>query len=316
MTAETFFLTASDGEKIAVHRWAPDKPVRAVLQISHGMAEFAMRYDQFAREAAAQGIEVFAADHRGHGETAGTLNRLGYLADKNGFDRVMLDQKELTDEIRRRLHGTPVFLFAHSFGSFIGQYYIENHGNLLSGCVLCGTRGPDPVMTILGKFAADCVCAANGRKKPSPLLTQLSFGTYNAKIDAPSSPNAWLSRDEKEVEKYDASPWTGFTCTAGFFQDLTSGLLKIHKQANLDRIPRDLPVFLIAGDHDPVGGYGKTVEKLCSMYRNRGIAAEIKLYPGARHELLNETCRDEVSSDIRGWIDQILSSTAAPAGSR
>jgi len=307
MTKETFYLTAGDGARIAVHTWVPGTKPSAVIQISHGMAEYAMRYDRFAEEAVKAGCAVFAADHRGHGETAGSLDKLGYLADTNGFERVVEDQYEITLDIKKKFPSTPVILFGHSFGSFIAQRYIQKHGEDISACILTGTAGPNPALVGGGALAANLVALFDGRKKPSPFLTKLSFGTYNKAFPDAKSPNSWLSRDAEEVDKYDASPWSGFTCTAGFFQDLMAGLSLIHTKGALSGLPLSLPVLLASGSADPVSGAGKTVKLLADLYRDIGIKnVKLVLYPGARHEILNETNRDEVTKDILDWIASVL----------
>lgn len=303
MKTDSFSLTASDGVALAVHRWLPDGKPAGVLQISHGMAEYARRYDRLAEEAVKAGMAVFAADHRGHGETAGTLDRLGYLANRDGFERVMEDQHELTVHVQGLFPGLPVVLFGHSFGSFVSQMYIERYGELLAGCVLSGTRGPDPLTVAGGRLMAGLVCLLRGKKLPSPFLTALSFGSYNARIPDAKSPNSWLSRDEGEVERYDASPWTGFTCTSGFYKDLMHGLSRIHRSASIRGIPRDLPILIMSGTDDPVGAYGKTVARLAEIYRSAGMErVSLKLYEGGRHEMLNETNGAEVAADVLAWI--------------
>jgi alpha-beta hydrolase superfamily lysophospholipase len=307
MTKDTFFLSASDGVKITVHRWIPDGRPAGIIQISHGMAEYAMRYDRFAEAAVAENFAVYAADHRGHGETAGSLAKLGYLADRNGFERVVEDQRELTAEIRKNNPSISVILFAHSFGSFIAQMYIEKYGDGLAGCILSGTRGPDPATVLGGRIMAFLVCLFSGKKKPSPLLTRLSFGACNKRISNPASVNSWISRDESEVEKYDASPWTGFICTAGFYLDLMRGLSLIHRPAAMDLIPKGLPIFILSGTDDPISQYGKTVQALAGIYKGIGIKnVQLTLYEGGRHESLNETNRDEVTRDILSWIHSVL----------
>jgi len=307
MTNDTFLLTASDGIKVTVHRWMSEAKPSAVILLSHGMAEYAMRYDRFAEAAVKTGYAVYAPDHRGHGETAGSLDKLGYLADHEGFERVLDDLHELTLYINKQHPETPIILLGHSFGSFVSQMYLEKFGDLLAACVLSGTTGPNPVLVTVGRLAANLVAFLGGKKKPSAFLTNLSFGSYNKRIPGATSPNSWLSRDKEEVDKYDASPWAGFTCTAGFYKDLTHGLSFIHRQAAYDWIPRDLPIFLVSGDCDPVGSYGKTVRKLADIYRAQGLSrVKLTLYPGARHEILNETNRDEVTADILGWIASIV----------
>jgi len=308
MTKNTFFLSVSDGMSIAVHTWIPVHHPIGIIQISHGMAEYAMRYDRFAEAAEKIGFAIFASDHRGHGETAGSLDKLGYLADKNGFVRTMEDQHEITLDIKKKFPGIPIILLGHSFGSFISQLYIEKYGELLAGCVLSGTTGPNPALVVSGHIFACIIGFLTGKKKPSPLLTHLSFGSYNKRIPDANSLNSWLSRDIKEVEQYDASPWSGFTCSAGFFQDLTHGLSVIHMPKNLSGIPLKLPILIASGGEDPVGSYGKSVRNLSDIYRKFGILnVKIIIYPGARHEILNETNKDEVTADILSWITQAIS---------
>jgi alpha-beta hydrolase superfamily lysophospholipase len=307
MTTDTITLTASDGTPIVIHRWAPQTAPVAIIQISHGMAEYAMRYDRFAAALVGKGYIVWAADHRGHGETAGSLDKLGYLADKNGFSRVMEDQHEITLMIRKEYPGIPVILFAHSFGSFIAQHYIETYGDILAGCVLSGTRGPDPAIVVGGKIVTRLVALFRGKKKRSPFLTNLVFGANNAHIPDAKSANAWLSRDAEEVEKYDVSPWCGFTCTAGFYCDMMDGLSRIHSAKNLGKIPKNLPILLVAGTEDPISSYGKTVKKLASIYTSIGLAkVSTRFNDGGRHESLNETNRDEVTRDILDWMNRVL----------
>jgi len=218
----------------------------------------------------------------------------------------MEDQHEITCRIRDELPDVPVVLLGHSFGSLIAQLYMERYGYLLDGCILSGTRGPTPVTARSGHLVSAMVGLLRGWKTPSPFLDGLLFGSYNRRIPDAESPNSWLTRDADEVAKYDASPWSGFVCSAGFYRDLTGGLTVIHSRKMLGSIPRDLPVFIFGGTEDPVGDYGKTPARLAALYARLGIGKlEVKLYPGARHELLNETNRDEATSDILSWTAKV-----------
>jgi len=311
MTIDTSTFVASDGIDIAVHRWLPETAPRAIVQISHGMAEYAMRYERFATALVERGYAVYAADHRGHGQTAGTLAKLGWLADSHGFERVMEDQVEITRMIAERHPGAGIVLFSHSFGSFVAQMYMERHGEMLRGCVLSGTRGPDPALVFGGRAMAYCIAALIGKKTRSPFLTSLSFGACNARIPHAESPNAWLSRDADEVEKYDASPWMGFTCTAGFYCDMLDGLSAIHAPKGLRSIPKELPVLIVSGTEDPISKYSQTVRKLHDLYRQNGMSqVQLMMNEGGRHESLNETNRDEITSRIIDWIDATIAGKA------
>ncbi len=302
---QTIYQTMSDGTAVALHQWLPKKTPKAVIHIVHGMAEHSLRYDGFAEDACKHGFTVFSADHRGHGKTAG-YGLKGYLADKDGFKRVVDDQKEINEEIGKIYPDVPVIILGHSFGSFITQSYIENYGNTVSACILSGSAGPNPIIGI-ALFLANLNVLFHGKKNISKMMDKLSFGSYNKKIKSPKTKFDWLSRDENEVIKYINDDLCGFICTAGFYKDLMQGLKIIHTRSALSQIPATLPILIAAGSEDPVSSYGKTLLKLYSLYKQNGIKnVEIKLYEGARHEILNETNKEEVKTDIFGWIKKTI----------
>lgn len=303
MNTSTEYFTASDGKQIALHSWIPDGGIQGVLQISHGMTEYAKRYAPFAEILTENGFAVFAHDHRGHGETAESQENLGFLAEKNGFNRVVLDLREIIEMLHSRFQNKKIFLFAHSFGSFVGQAFIERYGTLINGCILSGTAGP---RILLGKFSyifASVLCAFFGPHRRLKFPQICAFGTYNKHIKNPQSTSAWLSRDADEVKKYDDSPLCGFLPTVSFFKDLGYGLSVIHTKKAITGIPRQLPIFIFCGTEDPVGSYSKTVRRLSAVYKKTGIAdvAE-KYYDGGRHEMLNEINKHEVEQDILSWL--------------
>lgn len=303
MIKETELVEMSDGKKVALHKWIPDGEIKGVIQLSHGMAEFALRYDRFARICTENGFVFYGHDHRGHGETAENMEELGYLADKDGFQRVVLDVHEMVSKAQKDFPDKPVFLFGHSFGSFVSQSFIEQFGNEINGCVLCGSAGPRLPLTTAGHLIAGIVKCFKGAKKSSEFINNLAFGAYNSKIENPATDFEWLTHDEDEIRKYIESPYCGFRCSNEFFYDFFGGLCTIHKKNNMKKIPAGLPVFIIAGEEDPVGDWGKTVPVLHDIYKRNGIKdLELKMYPGCRHELLNETVHTEVEQDIISWI--------------
>ena len=314
METESFFQRMKDGTEISVNRWIPDgnKPVKGIIQLSHGMAEHAMRYDRFGCILAENGYILNAHDFRGHGRTAqravqnGT-GKFGILADQNGFSKIVDDLDEVILKVKKDFPGKRLILFGHSFGSFVAQAYIENYASQICGCILCGTAGPRPGFIAIGKCVADCVCAFRGRMHYSEILRKFSFSSYCNRISDVVNGQEWLSRDSDSVKIYLNDAWCGFLPSAGFYQDMTGGLKMIHKVKNMKKIPENLPLFVICGSDDPVGGYTKSVKKLVRCYSKYGIKSVIlKIYPGARHELLNETNRDEVISDILLWIDKTI----------
>ena len=301
---QSVYRTMSDGASVAVYTWLPEQPPKAVLHIVHGMAEHASRYDDFAKTACKRGFAVVASDHRGHGKTGAKSGLMGYLADGDGFGRVVDDQKEINAEIRKRYPALPVVIVGHSFGSFVTQEYIERYGATVKAAVLIGSAGPNPSV-FLASLLANFNCACKGRKSTAKFMNALVFGSYNSRVKNPHTAFDWLSRDEKEVKKYIDDEYCGFVCTAGFFQDFMRGLKRLHTQEALKGIPVDLPVLITAGLEDPVSNGGKTLKTLYRMYQNIGMQdVTLKLYENARHEILNETNKEEVKADILSWIEK------------
>ncbi len=300
---ETIYQVMSDGVSVARYEWATEGSPRAILLIAHGMSEHALRYNAFAEKACALGFSVFSSDHRGHGKTAKSKEELGFLAEKDGFFRVVEDQKELCAEIHKKYPNTPLILVGHSFGSFISQNYIENYSSTLNACVLLGSAGPNPAVGF-GSLVANTVSLTSGRRNISKLLDKLSFGSFNKGIKDSKTDFDWLSRDEAMVQAYIDDELCGFTCTAGFYQDLMRGLKKTHNPKEMAKIPEKFPVLILGGTSDPVSNYGKTLKKLFSIYKKNGMQnVQFKLYDDARHELLNELNKEEVMMDVFNWIN-------------
>lgn len=304
----------SDGAQVSVNRWLPDEgaQIKGVLALSHGMVEHAMRYDRFGCDMVDAGWVLSAHDHRGHGKTAqkaeqdGT-GKFGLLAESGGFDRVVQDLDEVIVKLAADIKGKDIFLFGHSFGSFVAQSYIENTGYAkhIKGCVLCGTAGPDRAKIGAGINVCKAVRLFKGVKGYSKLLEDIAFGSYCNKIKDAKTPSDWLSRDETSVQLYRDDAWCQFRPTVQFFCDLMGGMQKAHSISNIINIPATLPILSIYGTADPVGGYGHTVERLIKTYNKCGIKdVTSKSYEGARHELLNETNREEVIRDVIEWLER------------
>jgi alpha-beta hydrolase superfamily lysophospholipase len=274
------------------------------------MAEHSLRYDRLARRLGERGIEVWAADQRGHGKTAdpsvndpGRGGLLGHCADRDGFFKVAADNDRISTVIKETYPDTPLFLLGHSWGSFIAQAYIEARSERLAGCILSGTRGPDGLQVSLGAPFMALIAAFRGCRKGSRLAHSLGDGSYNKPFRPNRTAFDWLSRDEKEVDTYAGDPLSGKLCSSGFYRDLLGGLKEIHRPKAMDRIRRDLPIYIFAGSADPVGDMGKSPTALVNAYRSLGIQdLEFVLYPDARHETLNETNREEVTGNLLAWL--------------
>ena len=308
MIATTFDLPTDDGLTLFVYRWMPENvPLRAVVQIAHGMAEHAARYERFAAALCRAGIGVYANDHRGHGRTAGGPENIGYFADADGWNKVVADMGQLCAAIGRENPGVPIFLFGHSMGSFLSRTFISRRGNEIRGAILSGTGGDPGLLGKIGLFIARALCFIKGAKSPSPLLNALSFGGFNKPFRPNRTEFDWLSRDAAEVDKYVADPLCGAVFTAGFFVDLIGGINEIHTPDTFTRTPGDLPILLFSGARDPVSADGKGVREVFDAYQKAGaVDIQMTLYEDGRHEMLNETNRDEVTENIIQWIQERL----------
>jgi alpha-beta hydrolase superfamily lysophospholipase len=313
MVQDERYFESHDGAKLYLYRWSPEKERKAVLHIVHGMAEYALRYRHLAEKLTQSGIEVWAADQRGHGKTAnpdvnelGKGGLLGHCGDINSIACVTADVHALNSEIRKSKPNVPLFLLGHSWGSFIVQNYIEYSDDLIiNGCILSGTKGPGGFIITAGVPLMILIAALKGQRKVSRFAMSLADGAYNK----PFKPNRtifdWISRDEKEVDKYVNDPLCGFLCSSGFYRDLVKLLYNIHRTDALARINRSLPVYVFSGSADPVGEMSKSPTALVNAYRKLGINdCEFVLYPGARHETLNETNREEVIENLLSWINK------------
>lgn len=307
-STNSFFQTMSDGAAISVNRWIPEGEIKAVIQMSHGMVEHSLRYDTLGSILAEQGFIFQAHDHRGHGKTAQYAEKdgtgmFGYFADKNGFDRVVDDIEEVLQKAKTDFPGKKVFLLGHSFGSFAAQAFCEKYGNEIEGCLICGSAGPRKALLFQARLVSQIIGFFYGKKHTTYLLDKMAFGAYNKRIPDSKTNHDWLSRDPVSVGMYESDDWCGFVPTVGFFQDMFKGLSQIHKSDAMKKIPSGLPVLIMYGTDDPVGGYGKTIHELAEIYKANGMKdVTEKAYEGARHELLNETNRDEVTRDIISWV--------------
>jgi alpha-beta hydrolase superfamily lysophospholipase len=321
MIETTGWVDCNDGAKLFVRRWKAEtgKPV-ALIHLVHGMAEHSLRYRRMAEKLCSHGFEIWAADMRGHGKTADlSINYrskgglLGHTADKNGFFRVVEDIRTLMGHMiaqtKPEYGEIPVFIMGHSWGSFLVQGYIENPAPEipLRGCILSGTRGPGGGEIALGAPVLSLLALLKGSRRYSKIAYLLASGSYNKPFMPNRTPCDWISRDVAEVDKYVADPLCGMHCCSGFFRDMIGGLMAIHRKEAIAAIDRNLPVYIFSGSADPVGEMGHSPTLLVEAYRAQGITnLEFVMYPGARHETLNETNRDEVTEDILNWLTRRL----------
>lgn len=305
MKSETFTFKSDEGKEIFVYKWLPDEntDLKGIVQIAHGMAEHAARYERLAVKLTNEGFAVYANDHRGHGKSAETVEKQGILADSEGFHWMVEDVHKLTGIIKSEQGALPIFLLGHSMGSFVSQRYIMLYGNELKGVALSGTNGKQGMILKIGSYVAKDECEKFGRDAKSIKLNLMSFGAYNKKFKPIRTEFDWLSRDEEEVDKYIKDPYCGELFPAGFFYDFLQGLRLIEKRKNRALVPKTLSIYMFSGETDPVGKEGKGVRELYNAYVALGIEdVTMKLYKDGRHEILNETNREQVMEDLVTWI--------------
>ncbi|MFB4325663.1 alpha/beta hydrolase [Priestia sp. BR_2] len=304
MQTDTFTMLNTQGMHVFVYEWlpGPDDPIRAIVQIAHGMCETGKRYEELAELLTEHGYAVYCNDHRGHGLTAG-LTHLGD-AGEDGFEGMIEDQLLLASELKKRHTSVPHYLMGHSMGSFLTQKIICSDGELFDGFILSGTNGPQGLLTF-GMSLAAAQMRLQGNTHRSLMLNALVFGPYNKGFGPIRTPFDWLSRDEAEVDKYINDPYCGKVCTARFFRDFFKLLSQIHQPQLMKCLPKDKPVYIFSGEDDPVGHRGKGVRRLIELYRKHGVQdLEYRLYPGGRHEMLHETNRAEVAADVLDWLER------------
>lgn len=286
---------------IALTMWIPEGEPKGVVQILHGMAEHISRYDRPARALAGAGYLVAGHDHRGHGPDW-PKDKLGWFSEKDGWKKILEDAHKVTGYLSGRFPGTSLILLGHSMGSFLAREYALVWPGELSALILSGTGSYGRPLAMAGSVLA----GLTPPDKPAALVDRIAFSGNNKAFAPARTPFDWLSRDEKEVDKYVSDPLCGFTFTGRAFRDFFGGLTRLTDQKRLKVMDPDMPVLFISGDRDPVGAMGAGVREVEKSFLDAGMKrVKCLLYPGARHELFNETNRDEVLKDLIGWLDGI-----------
>lgn len=305
-TEDYFTFKSSDQTEVFVYKWTrKDQEAKGVVQISHGMAETAERYKRFAKILTAHGFIVYANDHRGHGQTAESIESLGYLGERDGFKLLIEDIAKLTEIIREEHPSLPIYLFSHSMGSFAAQRYIMDYQGKIDGLILSGSNGEQGLILKAGQGLAKIERLIRGKKAKSKMMNTLTFGLYNKSFHPQTTGSEWLTRDEEELAKYIRNPYCGTIFPTSFYDEFLGTLKYIEDKENFEKIPKKLPIYIISGSQDPVGDFGKGVKNLEERYKGQGVEdLEMKLYDGARHELLNETNRDQVTQDVLNWLEE------------
>ena len=300
-----YFFPSSDGRTlIHVNQWTPaGREIAGVVQIAHGVAEYGRRYEPFARFLCRHGFVVTANDHLGHGLSRMEGAPMVYLGEEDGWWHVVDDMEELRSRTARVFPDKPYFLFGHSMGSFLSRTHLIRYPGAVDGCVLCGTGHPSKAIIAGGKLLTDKERRRLGKNAFSVRVDDIAFGAYNRHFAPTRTKHDWVSLSTENVDAYIADPLCGGDVTLGLFRDMLEGLTYITRQSNMDKMDKEMPVFFIAGDQDPVGDMGKGVQKAYDCFRKAGLRdVRMKLYHGLRHEILNEATRQYVYQDVLDWL--------------
>lgn len=299
----TVSYPSADG-KTQIHGtcWEPQGKVKAILQISHGMVEFIDRYHEFAVFLAEQGIFTVGNDHLGHGASVRSEKDWGYFAKQDGNAVLLEDINRLRSMMQEKYPDVPYFMLGHSMGSFLIRQYICQYGVGLSGAIVMGTGYQPKIMTAVGMMLCKMLAGVKGWHYRSALVDGMAFGSYNKKFGTLSG-KEWLSRNAQNVETYMAEKRCNFRFTLNGYYNLFYSIHCLSDQTYLEKMPKTLPVLFVSGSDDPVGQYGKGVEKVVKQFKELGmVQVACKLYPKDRHEILNEVDRENVYQDICEWI--------------
>jgi alpha-beta hydrolase superfamily lysophospholipase len=307
----TFSFSGADGLSIFVRFWLPEGAPKAAFQIAHGMAEHSARYEHLALKLTASGYAVYANDHRGHGLTIPNGQAPGHLADTNGWKKTISDMVLLNAKIRDQHGDCPIILLGHSMGSFMAQHYMAEHGNTIAAVALSATNGPSGLIGKIGKLVTRIEKFRVGSEGHSSVLSKMTFKAFNKAFAPNRTEFDWLSRDEAEVDKYIDDPLCGFECSVETWIEVLDALTIIASHKMLAKVDKSLPIYVFSGTEDPVGEKTKGVRRLLTAYERQMFKnVSHRFYEAARHELMNETNREEVMLDMIEWSDSVIEELA------
>lgn len=299
---EFYYDSFCNTNRIHAIKWVPEGTPLCIVQIVHGMAEHMGRYEEFAAFLTAHNILVVGADHLGHGLSMGD-NPPGYFCKKEPGKTLVEDVRILKNMIREEYPDVPYVLFGHSMGSFIVRNFVHDYSEEVDGTILSGTGMlPKSLVCVMG-IAVDILTAIYGAYHISGLMNKLAFGSYLKHVKNPQTKSDWLTTDREQVQEFLSDPLCGFIFTLNGFKGLEQLIKGLHNREKAVRMDKDLPMYFVSGDEDPVGDYGKQAYESCRFYETVGMKnVSNKIYPGKRHELLHEDIRLEVMQDILEWI--------------
>lgn len=304
---DEFYFPSKDGNtEIHTIEWKPEGEVKAVLQLCHGMVEYIRRYDEFAEFMCSRGYYVVGNDHLGHGKSVQSKSEYGFFNEKYGNACVIGDMHTLRQRTMKKYPDVPYFILGHSMGSLLVRQYIQLYGNGLSGAVLLGVVSDQKKAVLLcGKRLCRLMAVFRGWHFRSRFIDGMVLGSYNKKFKPARTRADWMTSDREHLDAYVADPLCSFVFTVNAYYSMFTGMLNMEKKESIYMIPKTLPILFASGTDDPVGNFGKGVRKIYEQYKAAGLQdVTLRLYAGDRHELLNETDRQQVYQDLFDWLEE------------
>ena len=305
--SEFTFLSSDGVTALHTMEWTGAAP-RAILQLVHGVSEHISRYDDFARFLAAQGFVVVGHDHLGHGASVAQGDTPIFFREENGWDKAVDDVYALSRLTRGKYPALPYFLLGHSMGSFLTRTLLIRYPDAADGAILMGTGWNSEIAITGGRLVTTVLGALQGKRATSKFVTDLAFGGYSKAFAPNRTGFDWVAAEEASVDRYIADPLCGQDATIGLFHDMLGGFRFNQKAKNVQKMRKNAPILLISGGDDPVGAMGKGVEQTRDAFLAAGMQqVSTILYPGLRHEILNETAhRQTVYGDLLHWLEDRL----------
>ncbi len=310
MKKETFYFDSRDGKtKIYATSWSPEQPTPlCIVQIVHGMNEYIDRYEALAQYLTDRGVLVVGDDHLGHGHSVPEGGTFGYFCEQDAATVLVRDEHRLKKIMEEKYPTVPYILLGHSMGSFIVRNYLTKYGTGIAGAIICGTGTPKVGQLIGGKLLTGIIGKVKGSNYVSKLVDDISSKEYMSGIEGAKSEYDWLCTDEEVLKTYAKDPFcAGFTFTVNGYHTLYELAHRMQKKENMLKIPKKLPLLIVSGTEDPVGNMGLAPKQLYDSYLNLDLTkVTLKLYNGARHELLNEKIKESVYIDLFSWIEMTV----------
>lgn len=304
---ECLFDSTYSDKKLHLVLWKDDVAApKGIVQISHGMCEYVLRYEEMAEALVAAGYVVCGNDHLGHGQTASNKEELGFMAENNGYRYMVKDLRKVSDWIKEQYPGIPLVLYGHSMGSFLARLYASTYKDGVAAYVFSGTGGPNPA-TGVAMALINLISKFKGEHYRSPFLTKMAFGSYTKQIPDAKTGYEWVTKDPEKFDAYVHDPFCMYLFTLSGYRDLMSALGAVSQKDWASKLNKELPYLLVSGQEDPVGDYGKGVQTVYDRMKAAGCSrAEIRLIPGMRHEPHNEVNRKEFYKDTIAWLDAAI----------